>query len=89
MDPAQIVVSHEQDHGGGMVFELLAKAVGQPGEPPRRHSQREVRSLHVAGRDVRRISDNTRAVHCYYYSRRISPRGVDSGLAYILLTIWP
>jgi hypothetical protein len=33
MDPTQIVVRHEQCHGGSVVFELLAKAVGQPGEP--------------------------------------------------------
>jgi hypothetical protein len=63
---------HEvQRNSVSVVFELLAEAVRQAGEPPHGHTHREVLAFHIARADVVRIritTDNFRR-----------PRGATSG----------
>jgi len=39
----------------GQVLHLLGEGIDQAGEPPQAHPDREVLSLHVAGRDMGRV----------------------------------
>jgi hypothetical protein len=49
MDAAEIVVCDVKRNGRNVIVQLLAKAVRQTGEPARRHAQRKVLALDVAG----------------------------------------
>jgi hypothetical protein len=59
MRAAQIVVRNVQVDRRKMVRELLAEAVGEPRESSRRHADREIAALDVAGADFGRHA-NTR-----------------------------
>lgn len=39
---AKVVVGHVQADGCGVMGELLGETVGQPGEPPLSHAEREI-----------------------------------------------
>ena len=66
MHAAPIVVRHIKAHGRGVAFEFLAKAVGQPREPPRSHADRKVRALDEAGRDFGRHAGYHLTAYRYY-----------------------
>ena len=52
MGTAEVVVRMMQPDGSGMVAQLLAVAVGQPGEAAAPHAQREVAALGIGRADV-------------------------------------
>ncbi len=53
--PAEVVVHEVQRHRVGVVLDLLAEPVGQPGEPAHPHPHREVLTLDIAGPDERLV----------------------------------
>jgi hypothetical protein len=52
VDAAKIVVRNVQAHGRRVVFQLFAEPVCQSRKPTRRHADRKVAALNVAGRNV-------------------------------------
>lgn len=48
VNPGEVVVHEMQRHGMGLVFDLLAKGVGQPGHPSHAHPHGEVLPFHEA-----------------------------------------
>jgi hypothetical protein len=54
MDSAQIVVGDVERDRRDVVFQFLAKAIGQSREPPASHPRREIAALRIAGRNVLR-----------------------------------
>lgn len=52
MNATKIVVGHEQANCGPVIFQLLAKSVGQPREPALLHPKRQVRLFDQRRADV-------------------------------------
>ncbi len=55
VDPQEVIVSKVQPQGRLEVGQFLGEPIGEPSEPAHLHPHREVRLLHIEGRDVGRI----------------------------------
>ncbi len=49
VNPGKVVMHEVEGDRVTLVFNLLAKSVGQPGHPSHAHPHREILSLHKAG----------------------------------------
>jgi hypothetical protein len=79
MDVAEIVMSHVQAHGGGMIGELFEKPSVSRANRFLSHAEREVLALNVAGRDVRGGAAYYVTAYRYYFNRRAPARSIFYG----------
>jgi hypothetical protein len=81
MRPAKVVMEREQSDGPAMVCQLFAERISQSRESTRRHANRQVRPLDVAGRDVPglRIAKQRRLDRALTDRRAVSSFGLRRG----------
>jgi len=79
MDAAKIVVGDIERDGRNMAIQWLRKSVCQSREAPRRHADREIAALNVAGRDLVRRAAYCSAAYRDYSGGAVTTRGLWRG----------
>jgi hypothetical protein len=70
MYPAKIVIGKMQSASSFQIIEFLGKGVRQARKTPYRHSESEIASLDVTGRDVARVGPSVAYLHYRFDHRR-------------------
>ena len=85
VDAAEVVVGDIEGDGSRMVFELLAKGIGQTREPALLHPKGEVLAFDVGRADMPRLSYYPLLRYGYYYRRGVAPRGLYGRFCAVVL----